>query len=162
MVLTGVLLALLGFLGLLGLLGATAPAAAASARPRQVVLAAVPGVTWEDVAAGRAPVLRSLGERWSMAALSIRTAVSPTDADSAMTTIGAGNHARGRTAADNAGLHFGAVPGALGEALHEHGLRTAASGDSTNRTRRNSVSAPAPADPVPIAIPIDSGAAATS
>jgi hypothetical protein len=76
-------------------------------------------------------VLRSLGERWSMAALSIRTAVSPTDADSAMTTIGAGNRARGRTAADNAGLHFGAVPGALGESLHEHGLRASASGDST-------------------------------
>jgi hypothetical protein len=95
------------------------------------VLAAVPGVTWEDVAAGRAPVLRSLGERWSMAALSIRTAVSPTDADAAMTTIGAGNRARGRTAADNAGLHFGAVPGALGESLHEHGLRAVAVGDST-------------------------------
>jgi hypothetical protein len=91
----------------------------------------VPGVTWEDVAAGRAPVLRSLGERWSMAALSIRTAVSPTDADAAMTTIGAGNRARGRTAADNAGLHFGAVPGALGESLHEHGLRAVAVGDST-------------------------------
>ncbi|HYT39664.1 MAG TPA: hypothetical protein VEN99_09150, partial [Acidimicrobiia bacterium] len=121
--LTGVLLALLGFLG------ATAPAAAASARPRQVVLAAVPGVTWEDVAAGKAPVLRSLGERWSMAALSIRTAVSPTDAVSAMTTIGAGNRARGRTAADNAGLHFGAVPGALGESLSDHGLRAVALGD---------------------------------
>ena len=91
----------------------------------------MPGVTWEDVAAGRAPVLRSLGERWSMAALSIRTAVSPTDADAAMTTIGAGNRARGRTAADNAGLHFGAVPGALGESLHEHGLRAVAMGDST-------------------------------
>ena len=121
--------ALLG--ALLGFLGATGPAAAASARPRQVVLAAVPGVTWEDVAAGRAPVLRSLGERWSMAVLSIRTAVSPTDADAAMTTIGAGNRARGRTAADNAGLHFGAVPGALGESLHEHGLQAVAAGDST-------------------------------
>jgi hypothetical protein len=66
-----------------------------------------------------------------MAALSIRTAVSPTDADAAMTTIGAGNRARGRTAADNAGLHFGAVPGAFGEALHEHGLRAVAVGDST-------------------------------
>jgi hypothetical protein len=113
------------------LLAATVPAAAAATRPRQVVIAVVPGVTWEDVAAGRAPVLRSLGERWSMAALSIRTAASPTDAASAMTTIGAGNRARGRTAADNAGLHFGAVPGAFGESLHEHGLRAAASGDPT-------------------------------
>lgn len=117
--------------GFLSFFGATAPAAAAVTRPRQVVLATVPGVTWEDVAAGRAPVLRSLGEHWSMAALSIRTAVSPTDADAAMTTIGAGNRARGRTAADNAGLHFGAVPGALGESLHEHGLRAAAVGDPT-------------------------------
>jgi hypothetical protein len=111
---------------LLTLLALTAPPAAANARPRHVVIAAVPGVTWEDVAAGKAPVLRSLADRWSIAALSIRTAVSPTDADSAMTTIGAGNRARGRTAADNRGLHFGAVPGALGEALHQHGLRTAA------------------------------------
>lgn len=116
-------------MALVALLGLAAPPAAADARPRHVVIAAVPGVTWEDVAAGRAPVLRSLGQRWSMAALSIRTAVSPTDAASAMTTIGAGNRARGRTAADNRGLHFGAVPGALGEALHQHGLRTAASGD---------------------------------
>src|SRR5439155_22198964 len=123
------LLVLMG--GLVVLLGGAPPAAAANARPRQVVIAAMPGVTWEDVVAGRAPVLRSLGDRWSMAALSIRTAVSPTDAVSAMTTIGAGNRARGRTAADNAGLHFGAVPGALGETLHEHGLRAAASGDST-------------------------------
>jgi hypothetical protein len=116
-----------GLLAVVGLLALTAPPAAANARPRHVVVAAVPGVTWEDVAAGRAPVVRSLGERWSMAALSIRTAASPTDAASAMTTIGAGNRARGRTAADNRGLHFGAVPGALGEALHRHGLRTAAS-----------------------------------
>ena len=84
---------------LLILLALTAPPAAANARPRHVVIAAVPGVTWEDVAAGKAPVLRSLADRWSIAALSIRTAVSPTDADSAMTTIGAGNRARGRTAA---------------------------------------------------------------
>jgi hypothetical protein len=112
-------------------LALTASPAAANARPRHVVIAAVPGMTWEDVAAGKAPVLRSLAGRWSIAALSIRTAVSPTDADSAMTTIGAGNRARGRTAADNRGLHFGAVPGALGETLHQHGLRTAASGDPT-------------------------------
>ena len=113
--------ALVALVALLGLTAPAAPAAppgAASARPRHVVIAAVPGVTWEDVAAGRAPVLRSLGERWSMAALSIRTAVSPTDAASAMTTIGAGNRARGRTAADNRGLHFGAVPGALANAIY--------------------------------------------
>jgi len=103
-----------------------------------VIIATMPGVTWEDVAAGRAPALRALGERWSMAAVSVRTAAAHTDADSAMTTIGAGNRARGRTLADNAGLHFGAVPGALGATLHEHGLRTAAS-DATV--------APAVADP---------------
>ena len=45
---------------LLILLALTAPPAAANARPRHVVIAAVPGVTWEDVAAGKAPVLRSL------------------------------------------------------------------------------------------------------
>ncbi len=38
----------------------------------------------------------------------------------------------------------------------------AASGDSVRRTRRNSVSAPAPAEPVPSAMPIDSGSPATS
>jgi len=90
------------------------------------VLAVLPGVTWQDVADGRAPALKSLGQQWSMAAVSIRTAVSPTNAEAALTTIGAGNRARGRTRADNAGLHFGTVPGALGQALEGAGLRTAA------------------------------------
>ena len=99
---------------------------AAGRRPSHIVLANMPGVTWADVAAGRAPAFAALGRQWSMAAVSIRTAASPTNAESAMTTTGAGNRARGRTAADNAGLHFGAVPGALGTALHAQGFRTAA------------------------------------
>src|SRR5207253_9647975 len=97
------------------------------------------GVTWEDVAAGRAPELRALGERWSMGALAVRTVDSPTDRTSAFVTIGAGNRARGRgltpaqwdrIAAANARLHFGSVPGALGEALHRHGVRTGVIGDA--------------------------------
>ena len=114
-------------------------AGTAPAPPGRVLIVSMAGVTWEDVAAGRAPELRALGERWSMGALAVRTVDSPTDRTSAFVTIGAGNRARGRglapaqwdrIAAANARLHFGAVPGALGEALHRHGVRTGVIGDA--------------------------------
>lgn len=120
-----------GCAALIGLLFGAAPARATTPRPRHIVIATVPGLTWEDVVGGKAPAVGTLGARWSMAALSVRTAATPTDEESAMTTIGAGNRARGRTPADNKGLHFGAVTGALSTTLHQHGIRTAASGDAT-------------------------------
>jgi hypothetical protein len=120
----------------------------------RLLLVSMPGITWSDVAAGRAPHLRALATAWSMASLSIRTVDSPTDPASAFATIGAGNRARGRgpgddrfdpaavplpgggllvsqwarVVADNARLHYGAVPGALGQALHAVGVRTAVVG----------------------------------
>lgn len=104
--------------------GAPAPASAASPRPRRVVIVTVGGLTWEDVAAGRVPAVRSLGNQWSMAALSIRTVDTHTDAASAFATIGAGNRTRGDSPEVNRKLHFGAVIGALGGTLSQHGLTT--------------------------------------
>jgi hypothetical protein len=136
--------------------GAAREATAAGPAPgaHRLLLVSLPGITWSDVAGGRAPHLRALATAWSMASLSIRTVDSPTDPASAFATIGAGNRARGRgpgddrfdpaavplpgggllvsqwaqVVADNAGLHYGAVPGALGQALHAAGVRTAVVG----------------------------------
>lgn len=140
------------------LLGAWPPgtADAAPARPRKVVVVSVAGMTWEDVDAGWAPALASLADRWAIAAMSVRTVGAKTDAASAYASVGAGNRARGlgseeqpvtpeteaapdgglrvegmdAVQADNRRLRFGAVPGALGSALHEAGLRTGVVGNA--------------------------------
>ena len=70
-------------------------AAAGAARPRRIVIVSVPGVTWSDVDAGRAPTLASLADRWAVAAMSVRTAGPVTDPASAYASLGAGNRARG-------------------------------------------------------------------
>ncbi|MGH2770934.1 MAG: hypothetical protein ACRDJF_10505, partial [Actinomycetota bacterium] len=127
-----------------------------NALPRKILIVSMAGLTWEDVAAGRAPALASLARSWSVGALSIRSVGPRTDAPSAFASLGAGNRARGggpadmkfapnasptaggglvvdrwkRVLADNARLHFEAVPGALGEALGEAGLRRAVVGNA--------------------------------
>jgi hypothetical protein len=129
---------------------------AAPSRPRKVLVVSMPGMTWEDVDAGSAPTLASLADRWAIAAMSVRTVGSKTDAPSAYASIGAGNRARGQGSdqqrlaveaapvpggglrvkgmeavqADNRSLRFGTVPGSLGSALHEAGLRTAVVGNA--------------------------------
>ncbi|HEU5001737.1 MAG TPA: hypothetical protein VFW71_03020 [Actinomycetota bacterium] len=135
---------------------ARAPAAGARAPvPAHVVIVSMPGVTWRDVMAGSAPTLRRLAQGGAVGALSVRVVDTPTDLASAFATIGAGNRARGggpatgriqpnagplpgggllvsqwgAVVADNARLHFGAVPGALGSALHRAGLKTAVVGN---------------------------------
>jgi hypothetical protein len=69
-------------------------AAGQERKPRKVVIVSIPSVTWDDVAAGDAPNLRRLADRWSMADLSLRTVGPRTDQASALITIGAGNRAR--------------------------------------------------------------------
>ena len=127
----------------------------ASTTPAHVVIVSMPGVTWQDVAAGSTPTLRRLARQGAVGALSVRVVDAPTDLASAFATMGAGNRARGEgpgddtfhpdagplpgggllvaqwaaVVADNARLHFGAVPGALGQALHRAGLRTAVVGN---------------------------------
>ncbi|MGH2813514.1 MAG: hypothetical protein ACRDI1_12525, partial [Actinomycetota bacterium] len=133
---------------------AAAPAASAPAVGK-VVIVAIPGLTWEDVASGRAPTVRRLSEEGSIAGMSIRTVGPRTDLASAYATLGAGNRARGRgeenlefapttvagdgglvvrgaaqVRADNESLLFGARTGALGKALHDAGLKTAVVGNA--------------------------------
>jgi hypothetical protein len=133
---------------------------AAAPRPRKIVLVSMPHVDWSDVAAGDAPNLGRLAEEWSIAALSVRTVGPKTDLASALITIGAGNRARAHGAqpifegdaeaapnavvgpggasvrgmqhiqADNADLHFGASPGALGQRLKLAGLTTGVAGNA--------------------------------
>lgn len=118
------------------------------------------GVTWENVADGRAPILNLLAETSAIAAMSVRTVGAKTDAASAFATIGAGNRARGAgdddapispvidempsIRRDNRALHFGAVPGTLGDSLHAAGLRTGivGNGDGGNVARTSPTRTP--------------------
>ncbi|MEO7803379.1 MAG: hypothetical protein ABIS18_02795 [Actinomycetota bacterium] len=118
---------------------------AVGVKPRKVLIVSMAGVTWENVAEGQAPVLERLVENSSIAAMSVRTVGGKTDAASAFATIGAGNRARGAgdeeapispvtekmrsIRRDNQALHFGAVPGTLGDSLHAAGLRTGVVGN---------------------------------
>ncbi len=139
-----------------GAAGAEASSSGEASRPRKILIVSMAGLTWEDVAAGRAPALASLARDWSVGVLSIRSVGSRTDSASAFASLGAGNRARGggptdmelapnaapapggglmvgqwkEVLADNASLHFGATPGALGEALQRAGLRTAVVGNA--------------------------------
>lgn len=135
------------------------PAAAAprapAPRPAHVLIVSMPGVTWEDVRAGSMPALASLAAAGSVAALSIRTVDNPADPASAFATIGAGNRARAlgpgedtivpdagplpgggllvsewqQVVTDNRSLHYGAVPGAFGQALKTAGIATGVVGN---------------------------------
>lgn len=74
--------------------GAATAGTNAASPARKVLIVSMPSVTWEDVQAGDAPNLRRLGERGSMAAMSIRTVGSRTGQASGLLSIGAGNRAR--------------------------------------------------------------------
>ena len=121
----------------------------------RVLLVAAPGVTVDDMLAGRAPVLRRLAEEWSLGAMSIRTVGSSTNLANGYTTIGAGGRAlgldeergivpstreapggglvvamMGAVRSGNTRLRLGTQPGALGEALREANVPTAVVGNA--------------------------------
>jgi hypothetical protein len=125
-------------------------------KPRKILIVNVPGMTWEDVEAGRAPAVAALADRWAVGTMSVRTTGAVTDLASGYASIGAGNRARGASAADeplspeavagsggglrvrgmeavredNRLLRFGAVPGTLGSILHGGRLRTGVVGNA--------------------------------
>lgn len=147
-------LALLGVATVLAALWPAAAGAASPSRPRRIVIVSVPGMTWEDVNAGRTPTVASLADRWAVAAMSVRTTGAATDLASGYASIGAGNRARSTggdepspetvgvpggglrvhgmemVREDNRLLRFGAVPGMLGSVLHGAGLRTGVVGNA--------------------------------
>jgi hypothetical protein len=130
--------------------------ASGAAAPRRLVIVSWPGMLWEDVASGKAPNLARLAQRGSVAAMSVRTIGPKTDLASAYVTIGAGNRARGlgenntqirpetvlspdgglgvtnlnEVEDDNHVLRYGAMPGSLGEVLHEARLKTGVVGNA--------------------------------
>lgn len=123
----------------------------AAAHPRKVVLIGLPGVSWRDVTAsnGSSPTLRGLVATGAVAAATVRTlshapsplegyatlgagtrvAAVPASAD-AVDATGGGVVVRGEAATlqRNRGHHLSTLPGALGDALHRAGRRSAVVG----------------------------------
>ena len=130
--------------------GATAPA-------RRVLVVGVQGLTFDDLGAGSVPNVSRLADRGALAALSVRTLSSKPSAAEGWATLGAGSRVRAEapasdavdaaggvvvrgeaaTRAANRGRHVPTLPGALGDALHSAGRRTAVVGAAdTDRPHR--------------------------
>lgn len=113
---------------------------------RSVLIVGVPGLSWDDVGTGRMPALDALLERGALGAMNVRTRSGAPSTAEAYATLGAGARVRaGPEAAaaagtrpvrvpeapsvrSEAGRHLSTRPGALGQALHAAGLRTAVVG----------------------------------
>lgn len=119
------------------------------ARASKVVLVGIPSLSLEDLEAGRSPEIESLTHNGALAAMSVRTLSRYPLAAEGYATLGAGERVRspdtqtrvvtgaqqsvsvqGATAfhAVNSDNHISTFPGALGDALHGAGLRTAVVG----------------------------------
>src|SRR4051794_32520657 len=120
---------------------AAQPVARSGSDPHKVVVIAVPDLRWIDLQS--MPTLRALAARSSVAELSVKTASGIPRCAAGSLTFSAGNRANANpfvsgchiTAANLVTLRsaalegrYGAHIGALGQALHDAGLRTAAVG----------------------------------
>lgn len=117
----------------------------ASSRPfgagtKAVVLFAIPGASWEDIAAGALPNLSQLARIGALGAMTVRTISRDPTPLEAYASLGAGTRVKARASAavatiarQNRGQHLSSRPGALGEALHRGGLRTAVVGSAALR-----------------------------
>ena len=126
-----------------------AESVALAERPSRVLLFGMPGLRWEDVGTGRLPNLDRLlrGGNGAVAAMTVRTLSKEPSPVEAYATLGAGARVRAGQVAeeasgaggpivvpgaaevrDEAGRYVPSEPGALGDALHAAGLRTAVVG----------------------------------
>ncbi|HEX3621046.1 MAG TPA: glycosyltransferase [Acidimicrobiales bacterium] len=115
----------------------------------KVVLVGAPGLTWTDVGTGAMPNLDRLVAEGAAAAMNVRTRSDRPSVGEGYATLGAGSRVRAGDAADDAvtragrivvpaagalrsgaGDHLATLPGALGDALHAAGLRTAVVGNA--------------------------------
>lgn len=109
---------------------------APSARPARVVLFGVPGLSLDDLGTGAMPQLDALARRGAVAATSVRTLSDHPSVTEGYLALGAGAKVQagdpeGGTAAVvrlNDRKNVSSLPGALGDALHRAGRRTAVIG----------------------------------
>ena len=126
----------------------SAPASVPAAeRAEKVLLVGLPGLRWDDVGTGVMPTLDRLAAGGAVAAMSVRTRSDTPTVSEGYASLGAGSRVQTGPAADAAVGRDGAVvvpaaaeiragagrllptrPGALGDALHAAGRRTAVVG----------------------------------
>ena len=128
--------------------GRSAPASVApAARAGKVLLVGLPGLRWDDVGTGGMPTLDRLAAGGAVGAMNVRTRSDTPTASEGYASLGAGSRVHAGPAADaavgrdgavlvpavadiraGAGRHLPTLPGALGDALHAAGRRTAVVG----------------------------------
>lgn len=115
----------------------------------KVLLVGIPGLSWNDVGSGAMPVLDGMVEQGAVAAMTVRTRSPEPVVTEGYATLGAGSRVAasdrqgvatdrdGRVVVgpaealrDGAGRWSPTEPGALGDALHAAGLRTAVVGNA--------------------------------
>ncbi|HEV2760238.1 MAG TPA: glycosyltransferase [Acidimicrobiales bacterium] len=115
----------------------------------RVLLVGLPGLRWDDVGTGVMPGLDRLVTRGAVAAMSVRTRSDVPTVSEGYATLGAGSRVQAGPAADEAverdgrivvpgaarvraeaGRRLPTLPGALGDALHAGGRRTAVVGNA--------------------------------
>lgn len=146
-----VLLTLVGALGAALWSGGRweAPSVALGQRPERVLIVSMPGLRWDEVGTGRLPNLDRLLDGGAVGAMTVRTLSRQPSPVEAYATLGAGARvAAGPLAEDasgaggpvtvkhaasvrrDAGRYVASRPGALGDALHAAGFRTAVVGSA--------------------------------
>ena len=128
----------------------SAPASVApTTRADKVVLLGLPGLRWDDVGTGVMPALDRLAAEGAVAAMTVRTRSDVPTVAEGYATLGAGSRVSAGPAADDAverdgriivpaaaeiraaaGRRLATRPGALGDALHAAGRRTAVVGNA--------------------------------
>ena len=124
---------------------------AATSGARRVVIFGVPHLGWPDVRDGRMPNLERLARVGAVATMSVRTLSPHPSVTEGYATLGAGSRVKAddlggvaeavpsggvavvggsATIQANRGKHLSSLPGALGDALHRAGLRTAVVGNA--------------------------------
>ncbi len=126
----------------------SAPASVApTAGAEKVLLVGLPGLRWDDVGTGVMPTLDRLAAGGAVAAMSVRTRSDTPTVSEGYASLGAGSRVHAGPVADaavgrdgavlvpaaaeiraGAGRHLPTGPGALGDALHAAGRRTAVVG----------------------------------
>ncbi len=121
-----------------------------STLPAKVLLIGVPGLGFDDLGSGATPNLDAMVATGAVGAMSVRTlSLHPRPSPEGYATLGAGSQVRAGPAAgdavnegagvllpraaeviDGAGSHRPTLPGALGDALHAAGKRTAVVGNA--------------------------------
>lgn len=120
---------------------------APTAGVEKVLLVGLPGLAWGDIGSGAMPNLDRLAERGAVGAMNVRTRSDVPTVREGYATLGAGSRVRAGVEAEDAmevdgrivvpaagdvraaaGDHLPTLPGALGDALHAAGRRTAVVG----------------------------------